>query len=183
MLRVCVVCLAAVGMATAALGEVNTYPPIGYDQLCSKNKPDLRECDADRAIIHALPPYPLTEAVMEKIVEINLGWNRRIRSITDKDKYGVSELWNADTDEGDCEEYVLAKRESMLDLGFSASQLLLTIVLKGDEGHLVLMVRTDSGDLILDNLTPLVKQRDDMSYRLLKHQDPNDPDGQWIAYN
>ena len=59
---------------------------------------------------------------------------------------------------GDCDEYVILKRKMLLAMGFPRSALLMTAVqatvkrngVLVKEGHMVLTVRTNEGDLILD---------------------------------
>ena len=53
---------------------------------------------------------------------------------------------------GDCEDYALLKRHTLIRKGWPVGSLLLTVVRdeKG-EGHAVLTARTKQGDFILDN--------------------------------
>jgi predicted transglutaminase-like cysteine proteinase len=47
------------------------------------------------------------------------------------------------------------------------------------EGHAILMVRTDRGDLVLDNQDGLVKLWNETPYQFLKRQSQTDQ-GQWV---
>lgn len=64
------------------------------------------------------------------------------------------DLWSPDALAGDCEDYVLAKRQRLIELDWAPSQLLIAVVDDAGQGaHAVLIARTDQGDLVLDNLT------------------------------
>ncbi|WP_424578784.1 transglutaminase-like cysteine peptidase [Bradyrhizobium sp. USDA 241] len=53
----------------------------------------------------------------------------------------------------------MSKRHELLRRGWPARVLLLSeVVMRSGEHHLVLLVRTSSGDFVLDNLTPRVKR-------------------------
>ncbi len=56
-------------------------------------------------------------------------------------------------------------------LGFSASNLLITVVLQPNrEGHAVLTVRTSQGDFILDNMRDEIRHWRDTEYVYIKRQ-------------
>jgi len=53
---------------------------------------------------------------------------------------------------GDCEDYQLLKRKLLVEAGLPRRAMRMTVVIDDiDEGHALLTVRTDAGDLILDN--------------------------------
>lgn len=82
---------------------------------------------------------------------------------------------------GDCEDFALEKRRRLMQKGFSAGDLLMTVVRKPDgEGHAVLTVRTAQGDFILDNLDGGVKLWTQTPYRFLKRQATNHS-GHWVT--
>lgn len=123
--------------------------PPGYDELCRRVP---QECAADRNVTRAAPPIAYTEKLFKTLVEINYQFNRHIVRITDEDLYGVDEYWVTATNQGDCEDIVLAKRRALIALGLHPSQLLMTSVLNADNmGHLILAVRTTRGYLVMDN--------------------------------
>jgi len=121
-------------------------------------------------------------ALMNKISAINLAVNRAVKPRNDIDIYGKEEVWIYPANgEGDCEDYVLEKRRKLHDAGISFSDLLITVVRKPDgEGHAVLTVRTDRGDLILDNLSDEVRLWSHTPYRYLKRQATTNT-GQWVS--
>lgn len=95
----------------------------------------------------------LTQKLWKTIVSTNLRTNREIEPVTDMDHWGQVDRWDmAEDGRGDCEEYVLVKRKKLVEAGFPRRALLVTVVIDDEnQGHAVLMVRTDRGDFILDN--------------------------------
>lgn len=78
--------------------------------------------------------------------------NAAVKPVSDQDNYGKRDYWTLPRNgKGDCEDYVLLKRAKLMSRGISPSQLLITMV-QGSEPHIVLTVRTDHGDYILDNM-------------------------------
>jgi predicted transglutaminase-like cysteine proteinase len=113
--------------------------------------------------------------------KVNNTVNMSIEPITDQNLWGVSERWSFPDKRGDCEDYVLAKRKGLMELGLPASDLLITVVRQQNgDGHAVLTVRTDRGDYILDNLEPKILLWNQTSYRFLKRQSEFDS-GQWVS--
>ena len=61
------------------------------------------------------------------------------------------------TGKGDCEDYRLLKRRILAEQGLSRRAMRMTVVIDEEGGgHAVMMVRTDRGDLILDNRRPAI---------------------------
>ena len=61
--------------------------------------------------------------------------------------------WKLDVDAGDCNAFAVQKRHELIRRGWPAAALALTVAkTRSGEGHLVVTVRTDQGDLVLDNL-------------------------------
>jgi predicted transglutaminase-like cysteine proteinase len=91
--------------------------------------------------------------------------------VTDLDLYGVTDYWTIPTARGDCEDYVLLKRKRLMELGWPASALLITVVRdERGEGHAVLMVRTQQGDFVLDNKTDEIKLWHRTRYQFVMRQ-------------
>ncbi|QFR32566.1 transglutaminase-like cysteine peptidase [Ancylobacter sp. TS-1] len=161
--------------ANMAVG-VNTTVPLGYARFCAENP---AECGAPRG--HG-GMVALTEATYAQLRQVNEDANRRIQPMTDIDHYGEIERWTFPADGyGDCEDYVLAKRRTLIDLGWPADTLLVTVVRdhKGD-GHAVLTVVTDRGDLVLDNQEEAIVLWHETGYRFVKRQSQENVDG-WVS--
>jgi predicted transglutaminase-like cysteine proteinase len=102
--------------------------------------------------------------------------NTDVAPVTDLELYGQPEVWAYPSGKGDCEDYVLLKRRLLAARGFPESTLLITVVRdENNEGHAVLTVRTDRGDLILDNKRREVMRWADTPYTFVKRQSERNP--------
>ena len=151
-----------------------TSQPIGHYQFCQKNR---RECSS----IRNANPAKVTAVGWRVIRDVNASVNRAIRPVTDRELFGRDELWTYPNGAGDCEDFVLLKRKKLMERGFAAADLLITVVRKPDgEGHAVLTVRSSEGDFILDNLENVVKLWSETPYRYLKRQ-ASFHAGRWVS--
>ena len=142
-----------------------TSQPIGHLWLCQQMP---QECSVKSTTTEA--PI-LTKKRWSQLVAANVGANLTIEPLTDQEFYGVEEHWTYPVSYGDCEDYVLMKRKTLMDQGWPASSLLITVVKRENgEGHAVLTVRTDRGDFILDNLESKIVRWTKTPYRYLKRQ-------------
>ncbi len=128
--------------------------PSAYYELCRRAPAD---CPAPQKLQKA-DRVIMDDAAAEAIVTMNQSINQAIRPVSDYERYGLGDFWEFPRDGvGDCEEYVIAKRAALLDMGFPESALLIGVALGvGSPYHAVLLVRTDSGEIVLDNLTDRV---------------------------
>ncbi|MGB3876263.1 transglutaminase-like cysteine peptidase [Shinella zoogloeoides] len=151
-----------------------TSQPIGHYEFCQTHK---SECGPGARTA----PAKVTEFGWSVIREINVRVNRDITPMTDKELYGKDEVWAYPDNAGDCEDFVLLKRRMLMQKGFAAGDLLITVVRKPDgEGHAVLTLRTAQGDYILDNLNNEVKLWTKTPYRYLKRQ-ASFHAGRWVS--
>ena len=143
-----------------------TQPPYGFVDMCNRMPQECREGAPEEVRVSG-NGNQLTD-----LDRINRKINRDIEPMSDKEMYGVTEYWTLPTSgKGDCEDYVLLKRQTLMKAGWPASALLITVVLdeKG-EGHAVLTARTASGDYILDNKTDEMKLWHQTPYRFVMRQ-------------
>ncbi|MCB1446338.1 MAG: transglutaminase-like cysteine peptidase [Rhizobiaceae bacterium] len=153
------------------LGKTN--PPIGHYEFCKTN-PGMCGSMSDNG------PLQLTEAKWKTLLKVNYTANTTIEPMTDQEIYGVEERWVLPTTVGDCEDYVLLKQKMLVQRGFSPSDLLIAVVLQPNgDGHAVLVVRTDRGDFVLDNMRNKVLLWSDTEYTYLKRQSTRNA-GQWV---
>lgn len=153
-----------------------TSQPIGHYEFCLAY---ADECAQLRGV--SLKPVKLTKDIWKHMVNINSAINMVIEPKSDLDIYGREEVWTFPDLAGDCEDYVLLKRQMLINEGVSPAALLITVVRKEDgEGHAVLTVRTDRGDFVLDNLTNQVKSWDQTPYDYLKRQSERHA-GHWVT--
>lgn len=151
-----------------------TSIPVGHAEFCERRP---YECQP----MAPGAPVSLSDALWSDLQTINNHYNTTITAMSDDDLYGVSEFWTLPTSGyGDCEDIVLAKRAALIENGWSPANLLVAVVMQPNgEGHAVLMVRTDRGDLVLDNQDGLIKIWTDTPYTFLKRQSQAHA-GQWV---
>ena len=146
-------------------------PPIGWVEFCL-DRP--RDC----LVTPSTPRNAsLTGKSWKELVRINKSVNEQVKPITDFDHWGVPEKWSyPDDGYGDCEDYVLLKRRMLMQAGWPREALLITVVRdrKGD-GHAVLTVKTDKGELVLDNQQDDIVLWSETGYRFTKRQSQSDP--------
>jgi len=106
--------------------------------------------------------------------QVNRTVNRQVPEIEDQDQYGRAEHWALPTRRGgDCEDLVLLKKKMLLAQGVPSEKLLIATVLdKKMRSHAVLVLRTSSGDMVLDNLTGKMLPWQKTGYTFLKLQNP-----------
>jgi len=150
--------------------------PIGYLDFCNANPVD---CFPEGPVLERVA---LTAEKWKDLVALNKEINYAIKPISDTTLYGVIEHWTyPDTGRGDCEDYVLLKRRKLMELGWSQSALLITVVRdENGEGHAVLTVRTTKGDFILDNKHSRISSWHRTPYVFIKRQSGKDP-RQWVS--
>jgi predicted transglutaminase-like cysteine proteinase len=157
------------------IGEV-TRPPIGWIEFCVEYDP---ECKTKPSLPRDVV---LSAEAWKDLQRINLWVNTHVKPMTDMDHWGVVERWNyPDDGYGDCEDYVLQKRRMLMQAGWPREALLITVVRdRAGDGHAVLTVKTDRGELILDNQTDDILLWSDTGYRFVKRQSQSDPNV-WVA--
>lgn len=164
-------------------------PPHGFVELCAR-RPEL--CALERQAADLVPlreamrklygdaalsptQVTLTHARWRQLSRVGNTVNATLRPTTDGDQ----ERWRLTSDAGDCEEFVLAKRALLMQLGWPEQALRITVVDTGSEYHVVLVVETDDGAYMLDSLTDQIMPVADSSYRFLAAQSVLRP-GEWV---
>jgi len=153
----------------------NAKAPKGWSEFC---KHYARECE-----VRADKPQDihLTSEVWDTLVAVNSSVNRDVRPMTDKRHWGRVNKWTyAEDGYGDCKDYVLVKQRRLIEAGLPRGSLLVTIVwTKQNQGHAVLIVRTDKGDYVLDNLSRQVLLWTKTSHDYVKRQSQTNPNA-WV---
>ncbi len=158
-------------MATAG----RTSQPIGHYEFCQSH---VAECTVKSS---GSQRVRLTPQLWNELVAVNAEVNLAIKPATDEEIYGRPEVWAYPTTRGDCEDLVLLKRRDLIEQGWPVGSLLITVVRQTNgEGHAVLTVETDRGDLVLDSLQPRVLVWSDTDYQYVKRQSETNS-GQWMA--
>lgn len=153
-----------------------TSIPVGADDFCRRVP---QACRPDARVVEV---ETLSQKSWDQLVAINDNVNATITPETDQDNYKQVEYWTYPTDgAGDCEDIALEKQRQLVAAGWDPSTLLMTVVRERDgNGHAVLMVRTDRGDLILDNQVGRVLLWKDTNYEYIKRQSQADA-GKWVG--
>lgn len=149
---------------------VAVRPPPAFIAFC-ETWPEECRISAEREIAADARTIALLAAV-------NVGVNRAIVPLADPPGRDV---WRLDATHGDCDDYAVAKRHALMGHGLPASALRLAVTRTAwGERHLVLVVRTDRGDLVLDNLTDAILPVDRTGLVFETMQRPDKPRG-WAA--
>ena len=151
-------------------------PPSGYIGFCQRF---LDQCIASE---DAPREVHMTEALWHTLSEVNIALNEAIMAEGDASHYGTEEYWTIPTDGyGDCEDYVLAKRQVLIHLGLPEPALRIAVVITPRlVRHAVLTVVTDEGNFVLDNLRDDILPWDGTDYVFIKRQDPASVSG-WVS--
>lgn len=162
-------------VAYVQVASTNTSIPVGHLEFCQARP---SECRANDEVV---PAITLTDTNWQQLVSINAHFNQTIIPATDMELYGVEEFWTYPTSGyGDCEDYALAKRRALIEAGWHPSTLMIAVARQQDgSGHAVLMVRTDRGDLVLDNQESLIRVWHETPYKFLKRQSQANA-GHWV---
>jgi predicted transglutaminase-like cysteine proteinase len=132
-------------LGTTAIGGAKPLP--AWSGFCQR-QPAECAVDLDEPAI-----VPLTPRAWQLIVGVNQRVNTTIKPLTDMEHWGVPDRWDLPTDgRGDCEDFQLLKRKLLAEAGLPRRAMRMAVVVDDEgQGHAVLMIRTDRGDLVLDN--------------------------------
>ncbi|MHA1553232.1 MAG: transglutaminase-like cysteine peptidase [Alphaproteobacteria bacterium] len=154
-----------------------TSQPIGHYEFCQRNRAECR-LRSNRPSRTKLTPQAWNE-----LVSINASVNRAYVQTTDLELFGRVEVWTYPLQAGDCEDLALQKRRLLMERGWPVGALLVTVARQANgEGHAVLTVLTDRGDLVLDNLEPRVLVWNTTNLHFVKRQSEFHT-GRWTSIN
>lgn len=147
------------------------FPPPAFRPFCAR-EPQL--CST----VGSTKTVKLTPERMAELKAVTVSVNRRIREQSDLASTGKADDWRLPATVGDCEDFAILKKKELMERGWPASALLLTVATRGGEGHVVLTVRTDRGDFVLDNMTNAVRDWSKAPYRYFARQSQS-ASGKW----
>lgn len=158
-------------------GSAKAKPVSAWFDFCNRYP---AECAVDTSEPVAIV---LTPEIWRTIVAVNRRVNRDVKPMNDMAHWGVVDHWDlAEDGLGDCEDYQLLKRKRLVEGGLPRRALRMTVVIDEiNEGHAVLMVRTDRGDFILDNKTNTVLPWHQTGYTFVKREGQDSR--AWVALN
>jgi predicted transglutaminase-like cysteine proteinase len=153
----------------------NASQPIGHFEFCQGHPAECAVKSRSEKRIH------LTPARWNALVAVNNAVNAAVKPATDEEMFGKPEVWSYPAGEGDCEDFVLEKRRELIAKGWPVGALLITVVRqRNGDGHAVLTVLSDRGDLVLDNLQQEVRVWSDTDYQFVKRQSEFNS-GRWVS--
>ncbi len=150
-------------------------PIAAWAEFCERY---AAECAVDRTEPASIT---LTAALWQTINTVNRRINRSVEAVTDGDHWRAADRWDlAEDGRGDCEDFQLLKRHLLVEAGLPRRAMRMTVVIdeKG-EGHAVLTILTNRGDLVLDNKTSAVLPWRQTGYTFVKRES-QDAVG-WVA--
>jgi predicted transglutaminase-like cysteine proteinase len=138
------------------------HAPLGYQLMCLQHPAECRSGGPASIAPNA--------AILRLLDRVNLAVNRQITPRADRG----ADTWSLDAKAGDCEDYVLAKRQQLIAAGLPANALRIAYVkTRRGEGHAVLVVVAGSEHYVLDNLTSAIRPLARTGYRLVSMQGEN----------
>lgn len=177
------------GAPTALIETNSVQAPRGFSDLCSR-RPEICPSRAAEPEVSRMssvfermygaaalvPTAPeLTDERWRQLVRVNHAVNATIRPVADSG----ADLWSISALSGDCEEYVLMKREMLARMGWPRTALRITVVRDGQGYHAVLVVDTSGGEFVLDNMAADVSRVEESSYEFVVAQSSVSP-GDWV---
>lgn len=148
-----------------------TLAPLAFVKFCMKY-PD--QCRKQKTVFRG-GPVKLTAERYATLMDVNRRINVAIRP--QANLRGVTgEEWVINPRSGDCNDYAVSKRYELQALGWPSRALILSeVVTTWGEHHLVLVVRTDKGDLVMDSLTGAIRPWSKAQYQWVRAQLPGNP--------
>jgi predicted transglutaminase-like cysteine proteinase len=159
------------GSGHVIAGAEQVLAPFAHVRFCAQHR---EQCQVKRSSIRKskMRMTPERFAMLERV---NLSVNNAI--IPQADPPGLlGDTWTLSPARGDCDDYAVSKRAQLLAKGWSSRSLLLvSATLPDRQEHLVLVVRTSAGDVVLDNLRRDVRPVSAVRYHWRSIQDEGHP--------
>lgn len=146
-----------------------TLAPFQHVRFCLKYPSD---CKSNPAEVERIELKAETLELLRRVnTSVNIAIAPKLKT------YGaeLEDSWKIGPASGDCNDYANTKRHDLLEGGLPAKALRLSVVkTPSGIGHLVLVVATTKGDLVLDNLTDSIHAWQNTDYQWLKIQSAAD---------
>ena len=146
-----------------------TLAPFQHVRFCLRYPSECKTNPTENARID------LDAQISELLKRVNHSVNMSI--IPTPKTYGsnLGDGWTIAPDMGDCNDYAVTKRHELLESGLPSKALRLSVVETASGiGHLVLVVVTTKGDIVMDNLTEVLRPWQSTDYHWLKIQSATD---------
>jgi predicted transglutaminase-like cysteine proteinase len=146
-----------------------TLAPFQHVRFCLRYP---AECKSDPTENDRIDLTTENSALLERV---NRSVNAAIIPMLKSYGTDIQDGWTIAPVLGDCNDYAVTKRHELLQSGLPAKALRLSVVKTASGiGHLVLVVVTTKGDLLLDNLTEAIRPWQSTDYHWLKIQSASD---------
>jgi len=146
-----------------------TLAPFQHVRFCLRYPSD---CKSDASASDRVEVTPEISALLDRV---NRDVNSAIAPVNKSSEPELREGWTIAPAMGDCNDYAVTKRHELLQAGMPAKALRLSVVKTASGiGHLVLVVSTTKGDIVLDNLTETIRSWHQTEYQWLKIQSATD---------
>jgi len=147
-----------------------TLAPFQHVRFCLRYPSD---CKSDPTENQRIELNAETSELLKRVNHrVNMYINPRPKS------YGpnLGEGWTIAPEMGDCNDYAVTKRHELLENGLPSKALRLAVVKTASGiGHLVLVVVTTKGDIVMDDLTEEIRPWQSTDYHWLNIQSASDP--------
>lgn len=146
-----------------------TLAPFQHVRFCLRYPSDCKSNPAENERID------LSVETSELLKRVNNDVNMSITPMLKSYGSNLEDGWAIAPGSGDCNDYAVTKRHELLESGLPSKALRLSVVKTASGiGHLVLVVATTKGDLVLDNLTEVIRPWQSTDYHWLKIQSATD---------
>jgi predicted transglutaminase-like cysteine proteinase len=146
-----------------------TLAPFQHVRFCLRYPSDCKSNPAENYRIE------LNAETSELLKRVNHRVNTSIIPMLKSYGPDLQDGWTIAPDIGDCNDYAVTKRHELLESGLPSKALRLSVVKTASGvGHLVLVVATTKGDVVMDNLTEVIRPWRRTDYHWLKIQSATD---------
>lgn len=133
-------------------------------------------------LVRPIRGFAVTNADIATINRVNRQINRAMVGVTDQVAFGRNEFWTMPLTApevnsvrtkplADCEDFALEKRRALMAAGIPESAIYLAVAISPRTSlHAVVIVATDRGDLVLDNLNDWLLGYQETGYTWVKRQ-------------
>jgi len=142
-----------------------TLAPFQHVRFCLRYPSDCKSDPTENERIE------LNAKTWELLKRVNHGVNMSIIPIPKSYGPNLGDGWTIAPEMGDCNDYAVTKRHELLENGLPSRALRLSVVKTASGiGHLVLVVVTTKGDLVMDDLIEVIRPWQSTDYHWLKIQ-------------
>src|SRR3984893_6623316 len=156
-------------LSTSIVDGSPTLAPFQHVRFCLRYPSDCKSDPTENEHID------LNAETLELLKRVNHRVNMSINPMPKSYGPNLEDRWTIAPETGDCNDYAVTKRHELLENGLPSRALRLSMVKTASGiGHLVLVVVTTKGDLVMDDLTETIRPWQSTNYHWLKIQSATD---------